>query len=103
LPYLPEKVSEEMLKTHFGRFGRVVDIFIPVAKTAKEKRIAFVSYHTYAEAMACARQPRQMINNKVVEVYKASPKPGGKAEPPMGAKGGKAGGKPSAMAFKNKK
>lgn len=104
LPYLPEKMSEEMLKVHFGRFGMVVDVFIPVAKTAKEKRIAFVSYQTHAEAMACARQPRQMINNKVVEVYKASPKPGGgKAEPPMGAKGSKAGGKVPAMAFRSKK
>jgi RNA recognition motif-containing protein len=87
LPYLPENVSEDMLKSHFGRFGKIVDIFIPHVKSSKEKRIAFITYLTHGEAMACTKHPKHIINNKTCEVVKASPKPEA-----GGAKGGHGGG-----------
>ena len=95
LPYLPENVSEDMLRSHFGRFGKIVDIFIPHVKSGKEKRIAFITYLTHGEAMACTKNPKHIINNKTCEVVKASPKPGGgkpEAAGAAGAKGGHGGG-----------
>lgn len=89
LPYLPESLTEDMLRSHFGRFGKIVDIFIPPVKSSKDKRIAFITFLTNGEAMSCARQPKHFINNKTCEVVKAAPKHGvGKPETAAAARGG---------------
>ena len=76
LPRLPVGATDEGLRTHFSRFGEIIDCYIPVVPTTgKPKGMAFVTFSTDESAAAAVAQAMQQINGESCEVLKAAPRP----------------------------
>ena len=76
LPRLPEGVTDEALWSHFARFGKISDVYIPVhPATGKPKGLAFVTFSSNEHAAAALEQAEQEINGEACEVIKSAPRP----------------------------
>jgi uncharacterized Zn finger protein (UPF0148 family) len=73
---LPEGVTDEALRSHFARFGEILDVYIPVHPViGKSKGVAFVTFSSSEHAAAALEQAEQDINGEACEVVKAAPRP----------------------------
>ncbi len=74
LPWIPEGATDEVLREHFGRFGRISACFIPVdPRSGKPKRFAFITFSSKEQAAAAVAQGKHKINGETCTVVKATP------------------------------
>lgn len=72
---LPPETSEEDIRAHFGQFGNIENLEMPMDKEKNVRRgFIFVTYETVAAAEAAAKKPKQIIGGKECDVKKATPR-----------------------------
>lgn len=79
-------MNEEHLRSHFGQFGALSDVYIPKDMSKKEHRgFGFVTYESDAVAEKVAATPLHTIDGVPVQVDRAAPK---RDDGPGGGRGG---------------
>ena len=62
---IPDDVTEEEIKLHFGRWGNVVDIYFPGKKGQKRVNYCFVTFDNWRAAQRSCNQSERTINGRV--------------------------------------
>jgi len=73
---LTNELSDEDIKNYFNQFGTIVDVEMPFDKTKNQRKgFCFITFESEQVVNELLKTPKQTINDKEVDVKKATPKP----------------------------
>ncbi|XP_014205154.1 RNA-binding protein squid isoform X2 [Copidosoma floridanum] len=93
---LTAELTDEEIKNFFSQFGTIVEVEMPFDKTKNQRKgFCFITFESEQVANELLKTSKQTINNKEVEVKKATPRPemGGMRGMNRGGRGGVRGGR----------
>lgn len=73
---LTTDLTDDDIKNYFLQFGTIVEVEMPFDKTKNQRKgFCFITFESEAVANDLLKTPKQKINDKEVDVKKATPKP----------------------------
>jgi len=73
---LNAEMSDDDIKNHFGKFGKVIEVEMPFDKQKNQRKgFCFITYEHEEVMKEVLNEPKQSICGKQVDVKKATPRP----------------------------
>jgi len=73
---LTQELSDDDIKSYFQQFGTIVDVEMPFDKTKNQRKgFCFITFESEQVVNELLKTSKQTINDKEVDVKKATPKP----------------------------